>query len=85
MSKIVVEMERVCLQECDELRTELQEAADEITALRAALDQERADNAKLKLYAEHHIRCRYEVWSEESRVCTCGLADLLSGRGEGGG
>ena len=42
MSKVIVEMERACLQECDELRTELAEAHAEITVLRAALDQERA-------------------------------------------
>lgn len=36
MSKVIVEMERACLQECDELRTELQESTAEITALRAA-------------------------------------------------
>ena len=80
MSKVIVEMERACLQECDELRTELAEAGAEITALRAALDQERADNERLREYAQHT-----GAWCGQNmgHACTCGLDALLSGRGNG--
>lgn len=88
MSKVIVEMERACLQECDELRTELAEAHAEITAVRAALDQERADNERLRSIAHAaDVFVRVEdstarTMSEWQLAFDLLRTALLSGRGE---
>lgn len=48
----------------------------QITALRAALDQERADNAKLRAFAQHKNNCA--PISRREGNCHCGLSELLA-------
>lgn len=70
----------------------IEEAEKQITAFRAALEQERADNAKLRAFAQD---CEDILGSDDEIQMLLnehGLTDmdgvataLLSGRGEGGG
>lgn len=82
------------------MNTYMEEAERQVTALRAALDQERADNERLRAFAEAvdwGARGRYgQVLKSRQwirlKMIRHGLMEedgrrtaLLSGRGEGGG